>query len=162
MGKNPSFFEILVKNRLERDNMKKVAIKNKIEKMEEESRTILEKIFVEFIMDINHKEFICKDMLERIVLIYLSLFGKRDYIELEDLTRYELNIISKMIFQGICYIYIDERYLTPVNRYKKMLIISELIEFVHIITDSEKDTIKMLIIREMKKYIEKGFLEELV
>ncbi len=142
--------------------MKKVAIKNKIEKMEEESRTILEKIFVEFIMDINHKEFICKDMLERIVLIYLSLFGKRDYIELEDLTRYELNIISKMIFQGICYIYIDERYLTPVNRYKKMLIISELIEFVHIITDSEKDTIKMLIIREMKKYIEKGFLEELV
>lgn len=142
--------------------MKKVAIKNKINKMEEESRIILEKIFLESIMNINHKDFMCKDMLERIVLIYLSLFGKREYIEIEDLTKYELSIICKIISQGICSLYVNERYLTSVTRYKKMLIIDELMEFLCIITNLEKDEIIILVIKDIRKYVERGFLEELV
>ena len=100
----------------------------------------------------------CKDMLERIVLIYLSLFGKREYIEIEDLTKYELSIICKIISQGICSLYVNERFLTSVTRYKKMLIIDELMEFLCIITNLEKDEIIILVIKDIRKYVERGFL----
>ena len=142
--------------------MKKVAITNKIRRMEETSRLILEEIFLESIVDISNKDFICKNMLERIVLIYLSLFGERKYIEMEDLTKYELKIICKIISKGICSIYINEKYLTPVIRYKKMLIIDELIDFMHIITNLEIDTLRILIIKDMNKFIQKKFFGELV
>ena len=139
--------------------MRKVAIRNKMKLMNANSRRILESIIIEAIIDMNHKDYICKDMLERIVLMYLSLFGNRDYIEVEDLTKYEISIIG---WKGIINIYLKEEYLEPKNRNIKMLVIDELIEFISLMSELQIVAVRVLVIKSIQDYLNNGKVRELV
>ena len=110
----------------------------------------------------NHKDYICKDMLERIVLMYLSLFGNRDYIEVEDLTKYEISIICKIVLKGIINIYLKEEYLEPKNRNIKMLVIDELIEFISLMSELQIVAVRVLVIKSIQDYLNNGKVRELV
>ena len=142
--------------------MKKVAINDKVEIMQNESYQILEKIFIDSIIEIYTKGYICEDILGRIVLVYLSFFSSKKYINLKDLTKYELNLIFKMISKGIILLNVEGKYLTFNNKDKKKEILEDILTFLLLLTDQEYESIKVKIWKEMKVYLERKKLKEII
>ena len=142
--------------------MKKVAINDKVEIMQNESYQILEKIFIDSIIEIYTKGYICEDILGRIVLVYLSFFSSKKYINLKDLTKYELNLIFKMISKGIILLNVEGKYLTFNNKDKKKEILEDILNFLVLLTDQEYDVIKVKIWKEMRVYLERKKFKEII
>ena len=59
-------------------------IKNRIEKMNKNSKEILEVLLSDAILEMNCRHRVNEDILRRIVLVYLSLFDNKDYLKFED------------------------------------------------------------------------------
>lgn len=142
--------------------MKKVAINDKVEIMQNESYKILEKIFIDSVIEIYTKGYICEDILGRIVLVYLSFFSSKKYINLKDLTKYELNLIFKMISKGIILLNVEGKYLTFNNKDKKKEILEDILNFLVLLTDQEYEVIKVKIWKEMRVYLERKKFKEII
>ncbi len=142
--------------------MKKVAINDKVEIMQNESYQILEKIFIDSVIEIYTKGYICEDILGRIVLVYLSFFSSKKYINLKDLTKYELNLIFKMISKGIILLNVEGKYLTFNNKDKKKEILEDILNFLVLLTDQEYEVIKVKIWKEMRVYLERKKFKEII
>lgn len=142
--------------------MKKVAINDKVEVMQNESYQILERIFIDSIIEIYTKGYICEDILGRIVLVYLSFFSSKKYINLKDLTKYELNLIFKMISKGVILLNVEGKYLTFNNKDKKKKILEDILTFLVLLTDQEYDVIKVKIWKEMRVYLERKKFKEII
>ncbi len=142
--------------------MKKVAINDKVEVMQNESYQILERIFIDSIIEIYTKGYICEDILGRIVLVYLSFFSSKKYINLKDLTKYELNLIFKMISKGVILLNVEGKYLTFNNKDKKKEILEDILTFLVLLTDQEYDVIKVKIWKEMRVYLERKKFKEII
>lgn len=87
-------------------------IKNRIEKMNESSKEVLQLLLSDAILEINCRHRINEDILKRIILVYLSLFDDKDYLEYDKLKVSEKNIINRIISKGIASIYVDDEYIT--------------------------------------------------
>ena len=142
--------------------MKKAAINDKVEVMQNESYQILERIFIDSIIEIYTKGYICEDILGRIVLVYLSFFSSKKYINLKDLTKYELNLIFKMISKGVILLNVEGKYLTFNNKDKKKEILEDILTFLVLLTDQEYDVIKVKIWKEMRVYLERKKFKEII
>ena len=142
--------------------MKKVAINDKVEVMQNESYQILERIFIDSIIEIYTKGYRCEDILGRIVLVYLSFFSSKKYINLKDLTKYELNLIFKMISKGVILLNVEGKYLTFNNKDKKKEILEDILTFLVLLTDQEYDVIKVKIWKEMRVYLERKKFKEII
>lgn len=142
--------------------MKKVAINDKVEVMQNESYQILERIFIDSIIEIYTKGYICEDILGRIVLVYLSFFSSKKYINLKDLTKYELNLIFKMISKGVILLNVEGKYLTFNNKDKKKEILEDILTFLVLLTNQEYDVIKVKIWKEMRVYLERKKFKEII
>ena len=142
--------------------MKKVAINDKVEIMQNASYKILEKIFIDSIIEIYTKGYIYEDILGRIVLVYLSFFSSKKYINLKDLTKYELNLIFKMISKGIILLNVEGKYLTFNNKDKKKEILEDILTFLVLLTDQEYEVIKVKIWKEMRVYLERKKFKEII
>lgn len=142
--------------------MKKVAINDKVEIMQNEFYKILEKIFIDSIIEIYTKGYIYEDILGRIVLVYLSFFSSKKYINLKDLTKYELNLIFKMISKGIILLNVEGKYLTFNNKDKKKEILEDILTFLVLLTDQEYEVIKVKIWKEMRVYLERKKFKEII
>ena len=142
--------------------MKRVAINDKVEVMQNESYQILERIFIDSIIEIYTKGYICEDILGRIVLVYLSFFSSKKYINLKDLTKYELNLIFKMISKGVILLNVEGKYLTFNNKDKKKEILEDILTFLVLLTDQEYDVIKVKIWKEMRVYLERKKFKEII
>lgn len=142
--------------------MKKVAINDKVEVMQNESYQILERIFIDSIIEIYTKGYICEDILGRIVLVYLSFFSSKKYINLKNLTKYELNLIFKMISKGVILLNVEGKYLTFNNKDKKKEILEDILTFLVLLTDQEYDVIKVKIWKEMRVYLERKKFKEII
>lgn len=132
--------------------MKKVAIIKKVDSMSGNTKTIIRKILDTFIIENSYNKYICEDMLERIVLIYLSLFEGKNYLEIEDLTKYELGIIYKIFCKGIARIYLFNEYLSKDIIIKRKVIVNEIIDFLSILTGIDTDNIRISILKDMNNY----------
>ena len=132
-------------------------IKNRIEKMNKNSKEILEVLLSDAILEINCRHRVNEDILRRIVLVYLSLFDNKDYLEFEDLRVSEKSIICKIISKGIASIYLDDEYITNENSKDKLVIIDDMIDLLCFFTDFNRSTIKRLVIRDIKIYFYQGW-----
>ena len=132
-------------------------IKNRIEKMNKNSKEILEVLLSDAILEMNCRHRVNEDILRRIVLVYLSLFDNRDYLEFEDLRVSEKSIICKIISKGIASIYVDDEYITNENSKDKLVIIDDMIDLLCFLTDFNRSTIKRLVIRDIKIYFYQGW-----
>lgn len=132
-------------------------IKNRIEKMNKSSKEILEVLLSDAILEMNCRHRVNEDILRRIVLVYLSLFDNKDYLEFEDLRVSEKSIICKIISKGIASIYLDDEYITNENSKDKLVIIDNMIDLLCFLTDFNRSTIKRLVIRDIKIYFYQGW-----
>ena len=132
-------------------------IKNRIEKMNKNSKEILEVLLSDAILEMNCRHRVNEDILRRIVLVYLSLFDNKDYLEFEDLRVSEKSIICKIISKGIASIYLDDEYITNENSKDKLVIIDDMIDLLCFLTDFNRSTIKRLVIRDIKTYFYQGW-----
>lgn len=132
-------------------------IKNRIEKMNKNSKEILEVLLSDAILEMNCRHRVNEDILRRIVLVYLSLFDNKDYLEFEDLRVSEKSIICKIISKGIASIYLDDEYITNENSKDKLVIIDDMIDLLCFLTDFNRSTIKRLVIRDIKIYFYQGW-----
>ena len=74
--------------------MKNEFFKNRINNMKSSTQEVLDILITDSILEIEYRKRISKDILERIVLVYLSFFTDKNYLEYEDLSAYEKNIFS--------------------------------------------------------------------
>lgn len=132
-------------------------IKNRIEKMNKNSKEILEVLLSDAILEMNCRHRVNEDILRRIVLVYLSLFDNKDYLEFEDLRVSEKSIIYKNISKGIASIYVDDEYITNENSKDKLVIIDDMIDLLCFLTDFSRSTIKRIVIRDIKIYFYQGW-----
>lgn len=132
-------------------------IKNRIEKMNKNSKEILEVLLSDAILEMNCRHRVNEDILRRIVLVYLSLFDNKDYLEFEDLRVSEKSITCKIISKGIASIYLDDEYITNENSKDKLVIIDDMIDLLCFLTDFNRSTIKRLVIRDIKIYFYQGW-----
>ena len=132
-------------------------IKNRIEKMNKNSKEILEVLLSDAILEMNCRHRVNENILRRIVLVYLSLFDNKDYLEFEDLRVSEKSIICKIISKGIASIYLDDEYITNENSKDKLVIIDDMIDLLCFLTDFNRSTIKRLVIRDIKIYFYQGW-----
>ena len=132
-------------------------IKNRIEKMNKNSKEILEVLLSDAILEMNCRHRVNEDILRRIVLVYLSLFDNKDYLEFEDLRVSEKSIICKIISKGIASIYLDDEYITNENSKDKLVMIDDMIDLLCFLTDFNRSTIKRLVIRDIKIYFYQGW-----
>ena len=137
--------------------MKNVIIKNKISKMYDSTKEILEVLIADSILEMNCRNRVNEDILKRIVLVYLSLFDDKEYLEFEDLKASEKSIICRIISKGIASIYVDDEYITDDNAKDKLVIIDDLIDLLCFLTDYNKSTIKRLVIKDIKIYFYYGW-----
>lgn len=135
--------------------MKNKLIKEKLNSMK--SKDILDQIVMDALLEIKYRKKLSEDVIERIVLTHLSFFGDINFIEYEDLTTYEKNVICRIISKGLSSIYVDDEYLTKENIKEKTIIINELINFLCVLTKLNRSTVKRLVIRDIKIYIYKGW-----
>jgi len=105
----------------------------------------------------NCRNRINEDILKRIVLVYLSLFDDKEYLEYDELKASEKNIICSIISKGIASIYVDDEYITNDNAKDKLVIIDDMINLLCFLTDFNRSTIKRLVIRDIKVYFYKGW-----
>ena len=137
--------------------MKNRVIKEKISKLNLSTKEILEVLLADTIIEMNCRNRINEDILKRIVLVYLSLFDDKEYLEYDELKASEKNIICSIISKGIASIYVDDEYITNDNAKDKLVIIDGMIDLLCFLTDFNKSTIKRLVIRDIKVYFYKGW-----
>lgn len=137
--------------------MKNINIKTRINKLNNNTKEILESILTDSIIEINCRNRINEDILKRIVLVYLSLFDDKEYLEYDQLKVSEKNIICSIISKGIASIYVDDEYITKDNSKDKLIIIDDMIDLLCFLTDFNRSTIKRLVIRDIKVYFYKGW-----
>ena len=132
-------------------------IKDKISKFNASTQEILDILLADTIMEINCRNRINEDILKRIVLVYLSLFDDKEYLEYDELNLSEKNIICSIISKGIAWIYVDDEYMTKDNSKDKLVIIDDMIDLLCFLTDFNRSTIKRLVIRDIKIYFYQGW-----
>ena len=137
--------------------MKNRVIKDKISKLNLSTQEILEILLSDTIIEMNCRNRINEDILKRIVLVYLSLFDDKDYLEYDELNVSEKNIICSIISKGIASIYVDDEYITNNNSKDKLVIIDDMIDLLCFLTDFNRSTIKRLVIKDIKVYFYKGW-----
>ena len=137
--------------------MDNIKIKNKIKELNNSSQKILQLLLSDTLLEMGCRDRIGKDILRRLVLVYLSLFGEEDYFEYDDLDLKERNIICRIISKGIASIYVDEEYITDDNAMDRLIIIEDLIELLCFLTGYCRSTIKRLVIRDIKIYFYAGW-----
>ena len=137
--------------------MKNRVIKEKISKLNLSTKEILDVLLSDTIIEMNCRNRINEDILKRIVLVYLSLFDDKEYLEYDELKASEKNIICSIISKGIASIYVDDEYITNDNAKDKLVIIDDMIDLLCFLTDFNKSTIKRLLIRDIKVYFYKGW-----
>lgn len=137
--------------------MKNRVIKEKISKLNLSTQEILDVLLSDTIMEMNCRNRINEDILKRIVLVYLSLFDDKEYLEYDQLKVSEKNIICSIISKGIASIYVDDEYITKDNSKDKLIIIDDMIDLLCFLTDFNRSTIKRLVIRDIKVYFYKGW-----
>lgn len=121
------------------------------------SKRVLDSLIADSIIEMKYRNRINKDILERIVLVYLSLFDERNYLEYDKLSLSEKNVICRIISKGIASIYVDDEYITNVNSKDKLIIIDNLIDLLCYLTGFNRTTIKRLVIRDIKIYFYCGW-----
>ena len=132
-------------------------IKEKIRKLNLSTQEILDILLSDTIMEMNYRNRINEDILERIVLVYLSLFDDKEYLEYDELKASEKNIICRIILKGIASIYVDDEYMYRDIKVEKSRIIYELMIFLCFLTNLNYSTIKRLTIRDIKIYARTGW-----
>lgn len=132
-------------------------IKEKIRKLNLSTQEILDILLSDTIMEMNYRNRINEDILKRIVLVYLSLFDDKEYLEYDELKASEKNIICRIILKGIASIYVDDEYMYRDIKTEKSRIIYELMTFLCFLTNLNYSTIKRLTIRDIKIYARKGW-----
>lgn len=137
--------------------IKNRVIKDKISKLNLSTQEILDILLSDVIIEMNCRNRINEDILKRIVLVYLSLFNDKDYLEYDELKASEKNIICSIISKGIASIYVDDEYITNDNAKDKLVIIDDMINLLCFLTDFNRSTIKRLVIRDIKVYFYKGW-----
>lgn len=137
--------------------IKNRVIKDKISKFNASTQEILDILLADTIMEINCRNRINEDILKRIVLVYLSLFDDKEYLEYDELNLSEKNIICSIISKGIASIYVDDEYMTEDNSKDKLVIIDDMIDLLCFLTDFNRSTIKRLVIRDIKIYFYQGW-----
>lgn len=137
--------------------MKNRVIKEKISKLNLSTQEILDVLLSDTIIEMNCRNRINEDILKRIVLVYLSLFDDKEYLEYDELKASEKNIICSIISKGIASIYVDDEYITNDNLKDKLVIIEDLINLLCFLTGFNKSTIKRLVIRDIKIYFHHGW-----
>lgn len=137
--------------------MNNINIREKINKLNNNTKEILESVLTDSIIEMNCRNRVNEDILKRIVLVYLSLFDDKEYLEYDDLKASEKNIICRIISKGIASIYVDDEYITDENAKDKLVIIDDLIDLLCFFTGANRSTIKRLVIRDIKIYFYKGW-----
>ena len=137
--------------------MENIKIKNKIKELNNSSQEVLQLLLSDSILEIACRHRVSEDILRRIVLVYLSLFGEENYFEYDDLNLKEKNVICRIISKGIASIYVDEEYITDDNANDRLVIMDDLISLLCFLTDFNKSTIKRLVIRDIKIYFYSGW-----
>ena len=137
--------------------MENIKIKNKIKELNNSSQEVLQLLLSDALLEMGCRERVSKDVLKRLVLVYLSLFGKENYFEYDNLNVKERNIICRIISKGVASIYVDEEYITDDNAMDRLIIIEDLIEMLCFLTGFCRSTIKRLVIRDIKIYFYAGW-----
>lgn len=137
--------------------MRNVIIKKNLKKLSNSTQEILDKLLSDSILEMSYRKRIDKDILERIVLVYLSLFEDKNLLEYEELNASERNILCRIISKGIASIYVDDEYITKNNSKDKLIIIDDLIGLLCLLTNFNRSTIKRLVIRDIKIYFINGW-----
>ncbi len=137
--------------------MENIKIKNKIKELNNSSQEVLQLLLSDTLLEMGCRDRVSKDILRRLVLVYLSLFGEENYFEYDDLNVKERNIICRIISKGIASIYVDEEYITDDNAMDRLIIIEDLIEMLCFLTGFCRSTIKRLVIRDIKIYFYAGW-----
>ncbi len=137
--------------------MKNRVIKEKISKLNLSTQEILDVLLSDTIIEMNCRNRINEDILKRVVLVYLSLFDDKEYLEYDELNLSEKNIICSIISKGIASIYVDDEYITKDNSKDKLVIIDDMIDLLCFLTDFNRSTIKRLVIRDIKIYFYQGW-----
>ena len=137
--------------------MGNVIIKKNLKKLSNSTQEILDKLLSDSILEMSYRKRIDKDILERIVLVYLSLFEDKNLLEYEELNASERNILCRIISKGIASIYVDDEYITKNNSKDKLIIIDDLIGLLCLLTNFNRSTIKRLVIRDIKIYFINGW-----
>lgn len=137
-------------------------VKNKIivyriKQMQDTSQQVLKLLLSDSILEIKYRNRIDEDILERIVLVYLSFFEEENYLEYDELKLSEKNIVCRIISKGIASIYVDDEYITKNNYKDKLVIIEDMIDLLCFLTDFNRSTVKRLVIRDIKIYFHKGW-----
>lgn len=137
--------------------MKNRVIKEKISKLNLSTQEILDVLLSDTIIEMNCRNRINEDILKRIVLVYLSLFDDKEYLEYDELKASEKNIIFSIISKGIASIYVDDEYITNDNAKDKLVIIDGMINLLCFLTEFNRSIIKRSVIRDIKEYFYKGW-----
>lgn len=137
--------------------MENSKIRNKRKELNNSSQEVLQLLLSDSILEIACRHRVSEDILKRIVLVYLSLFGEENYFEYDDLNLKEKNVICRIISKGIASIYVDEEYITDDNANDRLVIMDDLISLLCFLTNFNKSTIKRLVIRDIKIYFYLGW-----
>lgn len=131
-------------------------IKNKINKLNINTREILDILISDSILEMKYRNRMGKDILERVALVYLSIFDEKNLLEYDELKSIEKNIICRIISKGIASIYVDDEYITNDNSKDKLVIIDDMIDLLCFLTGFNRSTVKRLVIRDIKIYFYQG------
>lgn len=137
--------------------MKNVIIKEKIKKLSNDTKEVLDVLIADSIIEMGYRKRVDEDILERVVLVYLSLFEEKNHLEYDELKLSEKNIICRIISKGIASIYVDDEYITNDILNDKLIIIDNLIDLLCFLTDLNRSTIRRLVIRDIKLYFYCGW-----
>lgn len=132
-------------------------IKNKINKLNINTREILDILISDSILEMKYRNRIGRDILERVALVYLSIFDEKNLLEYDELKSIEKNIICRIISKGIASIYVDDEYITNDNSKDKLVIIDDMIDLLCFLTGFNRSTVKRLVIRDIKIYFYQGW-----
>lgn len=122
-----------------------------------DTQNVLELILGDAVLEMQHRKRINEDVLERIVLVYLSFFSGKNFLEYDSLNSYEKNIFCRIIAKGIASMYVDDEYIFEDNKHHKSKMIYELMLLLCYLTNLNYSTIKKLMIRDIKIYIRVGW-----
>lgn len=137
--------------------MTNIKIKNFIMALDKNTQEVLDVLLSDAIIEMYYKNKIDKDILERVVLVYLSLFEEKNHLEYDELKLSEKNIICRIISKGIASIYVDDEYITNDILNDKLIIIDNLIDLLCFLSDLNRSTIRRLVIRDIKLYFYCGW-----
>lgn len=137
--------------------MRNLEIKKQINKLNNNTKEVLGLLISDSIIEMSYRQRVDQDILERIVLVYLSLFEDKNLLEFNDLILLEKNILFRIISKGIASIYVDDEYMTIDNRENKLTMIDEMIDLLVFLTDFNRSTIRRLVIRDIKIYFHYGW-----